>query len=148
MHRHRFTFQRARTIRRPLINDKRQQYIHQFLDQLREIYDHNQPEFIFNMDETNVGQTETHTSVIAIRNCRERRVASSYNHKTLLTACFTIRADGVVMPPYYIRKGKTFRSLSVLELDDRVERGMCLLTRDIDRFRSRSYPVLTCRCYI
>jgi hypothetical protein len=123
MCRYRYSCQRSRIIRRPLINSKSHRLTHEFLDEIKLIFHHVSRSLIMNMDETNVGQMDSHVQVIGHSNTVGRKIRSMYNAKTLLTTCLTICADGHHLPPFYIKKGKTTRCLASLNINGAVEAG-------------------------
>ena len=102
-----------------------------FLDEIELILQRYDRSLILNMDEMNVGQTDSHVDVIGKKNVVGRKVQSAYNAKTLLTTCLTIAADGTRLPPLYLKKGKTARCLRSLQVAATVEKGNTPFTRFI-----------------
>jgi hypothetical protein len=120
---HRYSVQRARTIRRPIVTLQTYNYATWFLHQINHVFATYPPTRIYNADETNIGQLEDYVQVVGRINKPGRRVAMKYDKKTLLTACLTISAKGKVLPPLYIKKGKTARCLQSLGINPAFERG-------------------------
>ena len=93
---HRYSVQRARTIRRPIVTLQTYNYATWFLHQINHVFATYPPTRIYNADETNIGQLEDYVQVVGRINKPGQRVAMKYDKKTLLTACLTCLVRNVL----------------------------------------------------
>ncbi len=118
-YRHFFRSHRPRNISRPIITSETHQYELEFLKNIKNIITNNlQPKNkIFNMDETHIRKQMGPRHVWSRVGDTWRTVHINGDMKKGITTCITISAAGDVLPTYYIKKGKTARTLASLHCD-------------------------------